>query len=42
MPKGPSRAKRPDDVTGCAVRIARITSNEIEETQTAGKIPCRK
>lgn len=32
MPKGPRGQKRPADVVGCAVHVARIATGEIEET----------
>ncbi|MDE0418283.1 MAG: RNA-binding protein [bacterium] len=32
MPKGPRDEKRPADVVGCAVHVARIATGEIEET----------
>ena len=32
MPTGPMRQKRPADVVGCAVTVARIATGEIEET----------
>ncbi len=31
MPKGPQGQKRPGDVIGCAVKVARIATGEIEE-----------
>ena len=31
MPKGPQGQKRPADVVGCAVHVARIATGEIEE-----------
>lgn len=33
MPKGPQGQKRPADVIGNAVRIAKIATGEIEETE---------
>ena len=32
MPKGPQGQKRPADVIGCAVHVARIATGEIEES----------
>ena len=32
MPKGPQGQKRPADVIGCAVHVARIATGEIEDT----------
>ena len=32
MPKGPQGQKRPADVIGCAVTVAKIATGEIEET----------
>ena len=32
MPKGPQGQKRPADVVGCAVHVARIATGEIEDT----------
>jgi hypothetical protein len=31
MPKGPQGQKRPADVIGCAVMVARLATGEIEE-----------
>ena len=31
MPRGPNGEKRPADVVGCAVRVAKIATGEIEE-----------
>ena len=33
MPKGPQGQKRPADVIGCAVTVARIATGEIEDTR---------
>jgi hypothetical protein len=33
MPQGPNGQKRPADVIGSAVRIARIATGEIEDTE---------
>ena len=33
MPKGPQGQKRPADVIGCAVHVARIATGEIEDTK---------
>jgi len=35
MPKGPQGQKRPADVIGAAIRVARIATGEEDETQTA-------
>ena len=35
MPKGPRREKRPADVIGAAVKVARIATGEIEEDEPA-------
>ncbi len=32
MPSGPSGQKRPVDVVGCAVTVAKIATGEVEET----------
>ena len=32
MPKGPQGQKRPADVIGCAVHVARIATGEIEDS----------
>ena len=32
MPKGPQGQRRPADVNGCAVAVAKIATGEIEET----------
>lgn len=32
MPRGPDGEKRPADVVGCAVAVARIATGEVEET----------
>ena len=34
MSKGPQGQKRPADVVGCAVTIAKIATGEIEDTKT--------
>jgi hypothetical protein len=34
MPKGPQGQKRPADVIGAAIRVARIATGEIEEDLT--------
>lgn len=40
MPTGPSGQKRPADVVGCAVMVARIATGEIQETlrEPSGKV----
>lgn len=35
MPKGPQGQRRPADVVGCAVTVARIATGEIEDTSRA-------
>ena len=37
MPKGPKGEKRPADVVGAAVTVAKIATGEIEETTDDGK-----
>lgn len=32
MPKGPKGEKRPADVIGCAITVAKIATGEIEDT----------
>ena len=39
MPKGPKGEKRPADVIGAAVMVAKIATGEIEED--TGKVPKR-
>lgn len=34
MPTGPNGEKRPADVIGCAVHVAKIATGEIEDTKT--------
>ena len=33
MPKGPQGQKRPADVVGCAVHVAKIATGELEDTK---------
>lgn len=33
MPKGPNGERRPADVVGCAVTVARIATGDIEDTK---------
>ena len=33
MPKGPNGERRPRDVVGCAVMVAKIATGEIEDTK---------
>ena len=33
MPKGPNGERRPADVVGCAVTVAKIATGEIEDTR---------
>ena len=40
MPRGPRGERRPADVVGCAVRVAKIATGEIEEQ--LGKVPGRR
>ena len=40
MSKGPQGQKRPTDVVGCAVTVARIATGEVEEK--LGKAPGRR
>lgn len=37
MPKGPKGEKRPADVIGAAITVAKIAKGEIEETTNDGK-----
>ena len=39
MPKGPKGEKRPGDVVGAAVTVAKIATGEIEEKTDDGKNP---
>ena len=39
MPKGPKGEKRPPDVIGAAVMVAKIATGEIEEETDDGKNP---
>lgn len=41
MPKGPQGQKRPADVVGAAIKVARIATGEIEE-ETSGTEYARK
>lgn len=34
MPKGPTGQKRPADVIGCAVKVAKIATGEVQEDVT--------
>lgn len=40
MPRGPKGERRPADVVGCAVTVARIATGEVEEA--LGKVPGRR
>ena len=45
MPKGPKGEKRPSDVIGAAIMVAKIATGEIEESDTTeddGKDPAAK
>lgn len=35
MPKGPQGQKRPADLIGCAVMVAKIATGEVEETHSS-------
>ena len=37
MPKGPRGERRPRDVVGCAVMVAKIATGEIEDTKDEPK-----
>ncbi len=39
MPQGPQGQRRPADVVGCAVHVARIATGEIEETAAKPRQP---
>ena len=39
MPKGPQGQKRPGDVIGAAIMVARIATGEIEETTECPRSP---
>ena len=41
MPNGPQGQKRPADVVGCAVTVARIATGEIEEQKGPPKQPAK-
>ena len=40
MPKGPKGEKRPADVIGCAVHVAKIATGEIEDSKL--KYPAKR
>lgn len=42
MPKGPQGQKRPADVIGAAIKVAKIATGEIEENLADGKEYARK
>ncbi len=42
MPKGPQGQKRPADVIGTAIKVAKIATGEIEEKLDTGKEYARK
>ncbi len=42
MPKGPQGQKRPADVIGAAIQVAKIATGEIEEKIETGKEYARK
>ena len=37
MPKGPTGQKRPGDVIGTAIKVAKIATGEVEDENMAGK-----
>ena len=37
MPKGPTGQKRPGDVIGAAIRVAKIATGEVKDESMAGK-----
>ena len=37
MPKGPKGQKRPGDVIGAAIRVAKIATGEVEDESMVGK-----
>ena len=37
MPKGPSGQKRPGDVIGAAIKVAKIATGEVDDETMAGK-----
>lgn len=39
MPTGPQGQKRPADVVGCAIHVARIATGETEETPVVTRHP---
>jgi hypothetical protein len=39
MPKGPKGEKRPADVIGTAVMVAKIATGEVEDTKAEGDLP---
>lgn len=42
MPKGPKGEKRPADVIGAAVMVARIATGEIEDNPKSGRVKSGK
>ncbi len=42
MPKGPRGQKRPADVIGCAIKVAKIATGETEDETISGKEYARK
>jgi hypothetical protein len=42
VPRGPRGEKRPADVIGAAVMVAKIATGEIEEAHPGGRGPYRK
>ena len=42
MPRGPQGQKRPADVVGCAVTVAKIATSEITETPGPARMPSKR
>ena len=42
MPKGPTGQRRPGDVIGAAIKVAKIATGEVEDETMAGKELHRK
>ena len=42
MPGGPNGQKRPADVVGCAITVAKIATGEIKKYLTGGKVRAQK
>ena len=41
MPRGPGGERRPADTVGCAVTVAKIATQEIEETKEMPRQPAK-